>query len=109
MAIQQAQHLVAHLKARANGGNPKPFRYRNKGSMATIGRRRAVVDIGKRQFGGTFAWLLWMFVHVMQLVSFRNRFMVLMNWAWKYMSWRNTIRLIIRPYVRRSNTDTAGA
>ena len=109
VAIQQAQHLVAHLKARANGGREKPFRYRNKGSMATIGRRRAVVDLGKRQFGGTFAWLLWMFVHVMQLVSFRNRFMVLMNWAWKYMSWRNTIRLIIRPYVRRSNTDTAGA
>ena len=100
---------MAHLKARANGGREKPFRYRNKGSMATIGRRRAVVDLGKRQFGGTFAWLLWMFVHVMQLVSFRNRFMVLMNWAWKYMSWRNTIRLIIRPYVRRSNTDTAGA
>jgi NADH dehydrogenase len=45
----------------------------------------------------------------MQLVSFRNRFMVLVNWAWKYLSWKNTIRLIIRPYVRRSNTDTAGA
>ncbi len=103
VAIQQGRHLVANLKRRAMGAAVQPFRYRHKGSMAVIGRRRAVVDLGARSFGGTFAWVLWMFVHVIQLVSFRNRIMVLVNWAWKYLSWKNTIRLIIRPYVRRTD------
>ena len=103
VAIQQGRHLVANLKRRAMGAAVQPFGYRHKGSMAVIGRRRAVVDLGARSFGGTFAWVLWMFVHVIQLVSFRNRIMVLVNWAWKYLSWKNTIRLIIRPYVRRTD------
>ena len=55
----------------------------------------------KQHMGGAIAWLGWIFVHVMSLVSFRNRMMVLFNWAWKYISWKNTIRLIIRPYVRK--------
>ncbi len=100
-AIQQARHLVRNLIRRSRGEGAIPFCYRDKGSMAVIGRRRAVVDLGRRSFGGTLAWLLWMFVHVVQLVGFRNRVMVLVNWAWKYLSWKNTIRLIVRPYVRR--------
>ena len=107
VAIQQGRHLVANLKRRVEGEVPLPFSYRHKGSMAVIGRRRAVVDLGTRSFGGTFAWLLWMFVHVIQLVSFRNRIMVLVNWAWKYLSWKNTIRLIIRPYVRKTSVAPA--
>lgn len=107
VAIQQGRHLVRNLTLRANGGPGLPFTYHHKGSMAVIGRRRAVVDMGRRSFGGTLAWLLWMFVHVVQLVSFRNRIMVLVNWAWKYISWKNTIRLIIRPYVRRSSVAPA--
>jgi len=104
VAIQQARHLVRNLSRRAEGGALSPFTYRDRGSMAVIGRRKAVVDLGGRRFGGTFAWLLWMLVHVVQLVGFRNRIMVLMNWAWKYLSWRNTIRLIIRPYVREGTS-----
>lgn len=100
VAIQQGRHLVQNLLRKADGRAPLPFSYHNKGSMAVIGRARAVVEIGGRSFGGWFAWSLWMFVHVVQLVSFRNRIMVLVNWAWKYLSWKNTIRLIIRPYVR---------
>jgi NADH dehydrogenase len=96
--------LVKNLMRRAEGKEMLPFTYRNKGSMAVIGRRRAVVEIGDRAFGGVIAWLLWMFVHVMQLVSFRNRMMVLFNWGWKYLSWKNTIRLIVRPYVRRDSS-----
>jgi NADH dehydrogenase len=107
VAIQQGRHLVANLKRRAKGEAVLPFSYHHKGSMAVIGRRRAVVDLGTRSFGGTFAWLLWMFVHVIQLVSFRNRIMVLVNWAWKYLSWKNTIRLIIRPYVRKTSLAPA--
>ena len=107
VAIQQGRTLVKNLIRTTRGEAPEPFTYRNKGSMAVIGRRRAVVDIGNTSFGGTFAWLLWMFVHVMQLVSFRNRIMVLVNWTWKYLSWKNTIRLIIRPYVHKTSLAAA--
>ncbi len=99
VAIQQGKQLAKNL-VRTNAGEWKPFSYRDKGSMATIGRNRAVVDIGSFHFGGPIAWYLWLFVHLMSLVGFRRRVMVITNWAWKYLSWKNTIRLIIRPYVR---------
>lgn len=99
-AIQQAKALAANL-LRKPGEQWSPFKYRDKGSMATIGRYKAVVDIGKLKFGGPVAWFLWLFVHLMSIVGFRSRVMVLTHWAWKYLSWKNTIRLIIRPYVRK--------
>jgi NADH dehydrogenase len=105
-AIQQATLLAENLMRQRKGRPMKPFTYTDKGSMATIGRYKAVVDAGKLQFSGLFAWMAWMFVHLMALVGYRNRLQVLFNWAWKYLSWKNTIRLIIRPYVRRS-TPTA--
>lgn len=98
-AVQQARTLAENLVRRAKGRPMRPFTYRDKGSMATIGRYKAVVDLGRFHFGGIVAWLTWMFVHLMALVGFRNRVVVLFNWAWKYLSWKNTIRLIIRPYV----------
>jgi NADH dehydrogenase len=101
-AIQQARLLGDNLIRRAEGRAMKPFTYTDKGSMATIGRYKAVVDVGRLHIGGLLAWMAWMFVHLMALVGFRNRFQVLMAWAWKYLSWKNTIRLIIRPYIRRS-------
>lgn len=70
--------------------------------MAVIGRGKAVLDMGSLHLGGVVAWFGWLFVHVMALVGYRNRITVLSNWAWKYLSWKNTIRLIIRPYVRRA-------
>ena len=101
-AIQQAQLLVKNVIRKSKGEAMTPFTYTDKGSMATIGRYKAVVDAGNLHFGGLIAWLGWMFVHLMALVGYRNRLQVLMGWAWKYMSWKNTIRLIIRPYVRRT-------
>jgi NADH dehydrogenase len=101
-AVQQAKLLVRNLVREAEGKALLPFAYRDKGSMATIGRYKAVVDVGRLHFGGLIAWLGWMFVHLMSLVGYRNRLQVLFNWAWKYMSWKNTIRLIIRPYVRKA-------
>ncbi len=101
VAIQQATHLAKNL-LRKPGEAWVPFKYRDKGAMATIGRYKAVVDIGKLKFGGPVAWFMWLFVHLMSIVGFRSRVMVLTHWAWKYLSWRNTIRLIIRPYVRRA-------
>ncbi|MCL4281575.1 MAG: NAD(P)/FAD-dependent oxidoreductase [Flavobacteriales bacterium] len=100
VAIQQARHLAKNL-LRKDRAQWQPFAYRDKGSMATIGRYKAVVDFGKLRFGGPIAWFLWLFVHLMSIVGFRSRIMVLTHWAWKYLSWRNTIRLIIRPYVRK--------
>lgn len=106
-AIQQAELLAANLVRKADGKAMKEFTYTDKGSMATIGRFKAVLDVGSFHLGGAMAWFGWMFVHLMALVGFRNRLKVLMGWAWKYMSWKNTIRLIIRPYVRRATTVEA--
>ncbi|HMC97976.1 MAG TPA: NAD(P)/FAD-dependent oxidoreductase [Flavobacteriales bacterium] len=102
-AIQQGRHLVRNLLRKE--ADRSTFRYRDRGSMATIGRYKAVFDSGRFHLSGPIAWFGWLFVHLMSLVSFRNRVMVLFNWAWKYMSWKNTIRLIIRPYIR-STTST---
>ncbi|MEZ4806245.1 MAG: NAD(P)/FAD-dependent oxidoreductase [Flavobacteriales bacterium] len=99
-AIQQATQLAKNLLRKP--GEWVPFTYKDKGSMATIGRYKAVLDVGKLHITGPVAWFGWIFVHVMSLVSFRNRMLVLFNWAWKYISWKNTIRLIIRPYVRKT-------
>ncbi|MBP7515066.1 MAG: NAD(P)/FAD-dependent oxidoreductase [Flavobacteriales bacterium] len=106
-AIQQAELLAANLVRKADGKSMKEFTYMDKGSMATIGRFKAVLDVGSFHLGGAMAWFGWMFVHLMALVGFRNRLKVLMGWAWKYMSWKNTIRLIIRPYVRRATAVEA--
>ena len=104
VAIQQAKNLAKNL-GQKSAVEWKPFGYRDKGSMATIGRYKAVVDIGKLHFGGPFAWFMWLFVHLLSLVGFRSRVMVLTNWAWKYLSWKNTIRLIIRPFVRKVSVE----
>ena len=112
-AIQQGKLLAENLRSLENGRKMKPFRYFYKGDMATIGRHKAVVDIGKFHLHGVLAWYMWMVVHVWFLVGFRNRSAVVWSWFWKYLSWRNTIRLIVRPYQRpnvvsSTPTSTAG-
>ncbi len=107
-AIMQGRLLAQNLIRMAQGRAMRPFTYKEKGSMATIGRYKAVVDIGRFHLGGAPAWVLWMLVHLMALVGFRNRVQVLLAWGWKYLSWRNTIRLIIRPYVRRRAREAQG-
>ena len=73
----------------------KPFQYRNKGSMATIGRNKAVVDLGNLKTQGFFAWLIWMFVHLISLIGFKNKLFVLFSWTWSYLSYDKSNRLII--------------
>ena len=68
--------------------------------MATIGRNKAVAEIGHFRFQGILAWFIWMFVHLMSIVGFRNRIIVLINWTWNYFSYDRAIRLIIRPYKK---------
>lgn len=102
VAIQQAKNLAKNLN-RKSKNDWKKFVYFDKGSMATIGRSRAVADVKFLHLKGFFAWLAWLFIHLMLLVGFRNRVIVLFNWIWNYFSYDRAIRLIIRPY--KQNTD----
>ena len=104
-AMQQGKHLAKNLIRLLNRQPLEPFKYRDKGSMATIGRNRAVVDLGKIRFQGFFAWFVWMFVHLMSLVGFRNKLVVFVNWVWSYFSYDRGTRLIIRKFNRESMTE----
>lgn len=97
-AIQQGKQLAKNLKRLINGEKLKPFEYNDKGTMATIGRNRAVVDMGKLQFGGFFAWFIWMFIHLWFLIGFRNRLVTFFNWVYNYVNYDKAARLIIRPF-----------
>jgi NADH dehydrogenase len=99
-AIQQGKLLAENLLHIIAGKPTKDFKYFDKGSMATVGRNRAVVDINKIHFQGIFAWFTWMFVHLMTLVGFRNKLVVFVNWVWSYFSYDRGTRLIIRPFFK---------
>ena len=98
VAIQQGNQLVENLVRLNQGLTLKPFTFKDKGSMATIGRNKAVVDIGKLHFDGFFAWIVWMFVHLISLVGFRNKIVAFVNWVIQYFSYNKSVRLIIRPF-----------
>jgi NADH dehydrogenase len=98
VAIQQGKLLAKNLINIIENKPTEPFKYFDKGSMATVGRNRAVVDINKIRFQGIFAWFTWMFVHLMTLVGFRNKLVVFVNWVWSYFSYDRGTRLIIRPF-----------
>ena len=100
VANQQGDFLAKNLIRISNGQEPKLFEYFDKGSMATIGRNRAVVDMGKIKFQGTLAWFVWMFVHLISLVGFRNRVVTFFNWSYNYFSFDRGARLIIRKFYR---------
>lgn len=97
-AIQQGKHLAANIKRLMKGEKLEPFKYHDKGTMATVGRNRAVVDMGKLQFSGFFAWFIWMFVHLWFLIGFRNRLVTFFNWVYNYINFDKAARLIIRPF-----------
>lgn len=97
-AIQQGVHLAKNIERLINEEKLKPFSYFDKGTMATIGRNKAVVDLGKIQFGGFFAWFIWMFVHLWFLVGFRNRIVTFFNWVYNYINYDRAARLIVRPF-----------
>lgn len=94
VAMQQGKYVADVIDRRMRGRSVDPFRYWDKGSMATIGRSSAVVDLYWFQFSGWFAWLTWLFVHIVYLVHFSNRMMVLMQWAWNYTTRNRSARLI---------------
>lgn len=96
VAAQQGHRLGKNLNAQAKGKEMTPFKYKDKGTMATIGRNRAVVDLPYLKFSGGLAWFVWMFLHLMLLVDFRNRLVVFVNWTWSYFNYDKGLRLIIR-------------
>ena len=95
VAIQQGEHAAENVLRSLRGEPCLPFRYRDKGSLATIGRSRAVAMIGRLQVAGRLAWLLWLVVHLVMLIGFRNRLVVLVNWAWSYLTYDFGLRAIV--------------
>ena len=100
-AIQQGQQLGDNILKLIEGKPMKPFEYKDKGAMATIGRNKAVVDLKNFKFQGVFAWYVWMFVHLFFLIGFRNRMVVFINWVYNYIRFDREARLIIRPFKKR--------
>ncbi len=95
VAMQQGETAAQNILRQTAGEPLHAFSYRDKGSMAVIGRNAAVADIGGRAFTGFTAWLIWLLVHIMQLVGYRNRLLVLVNWAWSYFTFERLVRLIL--------------
>ena len=98
VAMQQGRHAARNILAMINGHKPQRFRYWDKGSMATIGRNKAVADLNLVHLSGLPAWLVWLFVHIIFLVGFRNRLAVLFQWAWAYFTFNKGARLITRNF-----------
>ena len=103
VAMQQADLLAKNMVRLAKDKDLKPFKYVDKGVMATVGRNKAVVDLPKWKFSGPFAWFIWMFVHIMSLVGFRNKIVTLIGWVTSYFSYDRPLGLIIRPYQRKKS------
>ena len=96
VAMQQAATVAHNLSRRLEGRAEQPFSYRNLGTMATIGRKKAVAEIGRFRFGGFPAWLLWLVVHLRSILGVRNKTVVFLNWVWNYLNYKQSLRLILR-------------
>lgn len=101
VALQQADNLSKNLKSIQQGKEMKAFRYKDLGSMATVGRKLAVVDLPFIKFQGFFAWITWLFVHLMAILGVKNKLLIFLDWSWNYLSFDPSLRLLIKPkYVR---------
>lgn len=103
VAIQQGKNLAKNFQLMEKGKPTKEFAYEDLGSMATIGRHLAVVDLPKWKMNGLFAWFIWLFVHLFQLMGVKNRLFVFINWVWNYVTYDQSLRLIIKPRVPKQN------
>ena len=100
-AIQQGKHLAKNLRRLAKGNDVKPFSYKDLGSLATIGRNKAVADLPAIKFQGFMAWVLWLVVHLRGILGVKNKIFVLLNWVWGYLTYDQSLRVIIRPKYRK--------
>ncbi|MGK7393180.1 MAG: NAD(P)/FAD-dependent oxidoreductase [Candidatus Cyclobacteriaceae bacterium M3_2C_046] len=104
VAMQQGRHLAQNLLRLASEKPLQPFTYKDKGSMATVGRNKAVVNLPKQlNFGGFFAWFVWLFVHLFYIIGFRRKVIVFSNWIWNYFTYDRGTRLIIRPFIKEKS------
>ena len=94
VAMQQGHYVAKLIRGRLRGRTQPPFRYWDRGTMATIGRARAVAMVGPLKFSGLLAWLAWLFIHLMYIVEFENRLLIFFQWAWNYLTWNRSARLI---------------
>ena len=100
VAIQQGKLLARNLKALEKGKSLNPFRYRNLGAMATVGRNRAVAEFSTMKMAGFWAWIMWLVVHLRSILGIRNKSIVLFNWVWNYFSYAQSLRFIV--YARKA-------
>lgn len=105
VAQQQGEQLSKNILRHIASKPLEIFKYKDKGTMATVGRKKAVVDLPKWKFQGTFAWLVWMFILIFSLVGFRNKFVAFVDWFSNYISYDRPLGLIIRPYKRKEHQD----
>ena len=109
VAMQQARAVARSIRRALDGRETVPFRYFDKGSMATIGRRRAVAMLDRIHLSGLVAWLSWLVVHIWYLIGFRNRLVVMITWAWSYVTYRRGARLILHHALPGDSAGDAGA
>ena len=106
VAMQQGHYLAKLIRGEISGRPREPFHFLDKGQMATIGRSRAVVEIGRFRFAGFFAWTTWLMVHIYYLTGFKNRLLVVLQWAWSYLSFRRGARLIVNKEWRNRHPNS---
>lgn len=104
-AKQMGSHAARVIRERLAGGAPRPFRYRDYGTLASVSRASAVVDLRGVQMSGFIGWLFWLFAHILFLIGFRNRLAVMWNWAWSYLTWQRNARIIVGRDGDRNATE----
>lgn len=109
VAMQMGRRAAENIKRQIGGKATQPFRYHDKGSMATIGRKAAIADMGRLQMSGFPAWMAWLMVHIWFLIGFRNRLLVIFNWAWSYFTYQRGARLITGRRLNVQPADEDGA
>jgi NADH dehydrogenase len=97
VAIQEGRHAADNVRSQIEGATVKPFHYTDRGIMATIGRSSAVVQAGPLSLTGFMAWVAWLALHLIELIGYRNRVLVLVNWAWEYLFFQRAVRIVIEP------------
>lgn len=95
VAMQQGRYVGKHLIQKLKGKTPKPFRYRDKGGMVAIGRNKAIAQIAGLHLKGYIAWIIWIFIHILYLIGFKNKIFVMINWVWSYIFFEKSVRLIL--------------
>jgi NADH dehydrogenase len=105
VAIQQGKNLAKNIRRMEKGKELKPFRYTNLGSMATVGRNKAVAEFAKFKLKGFIAWLMWLIVHLRSILGVRNKILVLLNWTWNYVTYNQSLRIIFYPTKAKEVKD----